>query len=385
MFKSINHIVLRGLATALSAIVIITSLSSSALAATSNELRKSLGISPNSYGESSVSDTVTSNSGGSIGNSYLNSNNGDSSDDSYAESIVNQSNLNEKISKCEKDIKQLEDNLSTRLANGSTAYIITLTVDDILGKQDELSKLKSTGDIAFDNEYVTQTDNSDIVDPDGITYNYDGVLANSFEPAELAKITSLDYDIGYIGKQAPCIVKNYFKLVTPWGFNKQAYETEYDSKFLGIELYARPDDEIISQWNGVVVDIGTDDTNYLQYIKIYHGNSTYTVYSHVYPISGVYIGTKVKCGQTIAVAGDTSQYEPEKDNHVMYQIRLDGDYINPLLIYGSRGKQIYETWITSHAIDNVVEAGEKYYNDEDETVEPSSQNNPPPLKYDTIN
>lgn len=381
--KRFKHNMLRGSFGALSTAILLSSTIIPSYAATSNELRESIGLSPNTYEETTIVDTVNNGSSNSGGNNSSDNNgqshgqNNQTSEDVYAEQVAAEAELNAKISTYENEIAELERSLGSRIANNSTAYLITVTVDDIIGKQNELEELKETGELATDNPFVPNSNSYD--DTESTTYTYDGVLAESFTAEEVENITSLDYNIGYIGDEATSVVENYFRLVTPWGFNKHASEEEYGSKFLGMDLYAKPDDTIVSQWNGVVVEIGNDDSNVFQYIKIYHGNRTYTIYSHVYPLSGVYVGTQVRGGQPIAVAADTSSYEPNKENHIMYQVRLDGEYINPLLIYGTRGKTIYETWLTSHAIDNVVEAGEKYYNDIEDETKPSSQNNPPAI------
>lgn len=62
------------------------------------------------------------------------------------------------------------------------------------------------------------------------------------------------------------------------------------------------------------------------YIMIYHGNSTYTVYMHC---SKLYVseGQQVKQGQTIAAVGSTGY---STGPHLHFGISINGSYVNPL-------------------------------------------------------
>ena len=174
----------------------------------------------------------------------------------------------------------------------------------------------------------------------------------------------MDYDIGPIGDAAISVVEGYTVIETPYGFTKPSNQKEYtESKLLGMDLAAEPGERILSQWNGVITQITQDNNSKYSTVTVYHGNSTYTIYNHVVPAEGVAAGQTVRAGSYLANAASTVEIEPEKANHIFYQIKLNGEYINPILIYGSYGKTLYESWLTSHSCDNVVEDGEKYYND----------------------
>lgn len=366
-----NNFMLRGLGIALSAFLLTVLIGGNigiSLADTSNDLRESLEISPNTYGTNiySHSGVNTTNKGdSSVDQDYSGSYIVDS-EDTQSEELATYVKIESEIKECESAINSLKSTLKTRLDNGSRAYVITLTVDDIIARQKRIDELKKTELTATDNIPNSKPNYDKSVNYSEEDNQYSEIIKSSFSESEVAEISSLSYNIGYIGASAPCIVEKYFKLVTPWGFTKHASEETYGEKMLGIDLYAKEGDKIISQWNGMVVDIGPDDSNEMQYIKIYHGNSTYTIYSHVYPTDRIYVGTKVTQGQIIAEAANTYEYETNKDNHVFYQVRLNGEFINPILVYGNRGQQIYETWLTSYAYDNVVESGEEYFNSKDE-------------------
>ena len=360
--RSILKVNTRGLATALSIITIASFLVQPVSASTSNELRESLGMSPNNYGQS-----ISYNNGSGLidPNNKNEASTAITDEDREYESLIEYVDNNKEVSVYQENIKQLENRLKSRLENNSSAYIITITIEDIIKNKNDMNMLISSGSTIKPNTSNINSQNSDKTNETNEDQIELESLTNSdIATEELAKINSLDYDIGGIGDHACSVVRNYLTLETPWGFNKKASEMTFtQSKLLGIDLYAQPDDDIVAQWNGVVVNIFNDSTNNLQCIKIYHGNSTYTLYSHVYPLSDIYVGTAVRQGQVIAKAANTSKFEPDKANHIFYQIKLNGDFVNPLLIYGNRGKTIYEKWLTSHAVDNIVESGEKYYND----------------------
>ena len=281
----------------------------------------------------------------------------------------------EELSKVDSTIEQLKSRINTRINNKSNAYLIVSTVDDLLNCLDERQSILSKGSKDNKYEYTAEvagktgkyTLSDDAVSEDEESLN---LIFNTLgESEEMKSIYSLDYDIGGIGDTAFSVVENYFKLVTPYGFTKYALEDKYtNSKLLGIELYAMPGDNIRSQWNGVVVGVYDDLHGQGQVINVYHGNSTYTKYSHVLAKGNITVGAKVKAGGIIAVAADTSSSEPGKDNHILYQIKLNGEFINPLLIYGTRGQKIYEDWLTSYPYDNVVELGEEYFNSGDNAI-----------------
>lgn len=355
---------LRGLNIALLATLIIVNSAVGASAATSNELREFIGLR-----STVILDDITQNNSSSVENSdTYNTNKGSnkkynlSSEDKEANKISDSSTLQNNYNAQVENIKSIKERIGSRISRNASAQVIVLTIDELLDAEQSLTQMEKGNLYANDSNDDTLSGNRKDVTDD--TYIEDDItILNSFGTDKLQDISSMRYNIGKIGDSCPSVVENYFELVMPYGYNKPANKKSYtDSKLLGMELYAKPEDDILAQFNGIVVAIDDDDLEGLQYIKVYHGNSTFTIYSHVHPVKDIYVGTRVKQGQVIAVAGDTTSHEQSKDNHILYQVRLDGNFINPLLIYGNKGKDIYERWITSHAIDNVVSSGERYYN-----------------------
>lgn len=371
------------------AIVLLISMitSTSSLAYTSNELRESIGLKSNKYSYSSdyVPSTEDNNQDANSENteSYL------TNEDEQTEEIVEYVETENNITDYLNEVLSLESKLDSRFENNSTAYLITVTIDNILINREKVNELKDKVEHTDDsivssveiNEGITEI-NKDEIDS---SYKYDEVIVNSFSEADIQSVSSIEYNIGDIGDSSISVVDKYLKIVTPWGFNKNANEDKFNTKLLGIELYAEQNDDIKAQWNGMVVDIGTDYTGESQYLKIYHGNSTYTVYNNIFACNNITVGKMVYQGQVIGKAADTKKYQPNKENHIFYQIRLNGRYINPILIYGNRGKKLYEEWLKTHPSDNLVESYEKYYNDIDETWNVNQPNDVKEVIYPDFN
>lgn len=365
---------------------------------TGNDLRDSLGISRRYYNESldgldgyTISDSNDDNTDTNETNIESSNSNESESNITY-DSIINADEIKTEIENKKAELDSLESILSSRMRNRSTAYLVTLTVNDIFKIQEEIYELETNLSNVVDSQFIinqsTESDSSSQSDTsidNNVQEHNSSLMANSYSKKNIESVNSDTFDIGYIGDKAPCIVDGQFKLVTPWGFTKKASESNYGNKFLGIELYAKENSAIVSQWNGVVVEIGNDDSNKAQYIKIYHGNGIYTVYRHINAANDIAIGDKVGQSQTIGYAVNTTNSEPEKLNHVMYQLEIDDEYINPLLIYGSSGKYIYEQWLTTTSYDNVVEYGEKYYNDIEVNTDIDNTDNPPEVLYPDFN
>ena len=388
MISIISGFKVRGLATALSLALLLSFSLNTAYGETSNDLREILGMTPNSYGTTiGIGDGLKDEP-----KEDANDNNGYAitDEDEQSNKIIHNIQNNVDVSSLEGEIDQLETRLKSRLENTSSAYLIVTTVDDLVNLQNKLYRALNNNNNGYASDSLVVVDkptySDEAAEEDAETLRV--ISEAGVETAIVADINSLDYIIGDIGSRAHSVVSTTFRIVTPYGFTKHASEEKFtSSKLLGIELLAPEGTEIVSQWNGVVVGTYNDLASGAQTIKIYHGNSTYTVYSHVRAVKGVYVGATVRTGEVIAVAANTKDAEPTKDNHILYQIKLNGEFINPLTIYGSRGKTLYERWLTSNAYDNVVEAGESYYNDLDESFryEHDTSEDPPAVIFPDYN
>lgn len=93
----------------------------------------------------------------------------------------------------------------------------------------------------------------------------------------------------------------------------------------GIDIAAPQGTAIVASKGGTVVT-ATYSSSAGNYIMLYHGNSTYTVYMHCSSLN-VSKGQTVSQGQTIATVGSTGV---STGAHLHFGISVGGSYVNPL-------------------------------------------------------
>lgn len=93
----------------------------------------------------------------------------------------------------------------------------------------------------------------------------------------------------------------------------------------GIDVGAPTGTPILAAAAGEVVT-ATYSSSAGNYVMIYHGNSTYTVYMHCSSLN-VSVGQQVTQGQTIAAVGSTGY---STGPHLHFGISINGSYVNPL-------------------------------------------------------
>lgn len=181
-------------------------------------------------------------------------------------------------------------------------------------------------------------------------------------------LNASDYNIGDIGTNAIYPVED-MKIVTPYGYKVNSDGT-LSKKHEAIDIRANANNDIYCQWNGEVVSIEDDkDIQGLKEITVYHGNSIFTIYSHVIP-KNVVVGSLVKQGSVIATAGVTTNYNPSKENYITYKIIVDNRYINPILIYAKDSEKLYNDWYDTAYEKYVLDAGEFPYYQSSLSIKP---------------
>lgn len=93
----------------------------------------------------------------------------------------------------------------------------------------------------------------------------------------------------------------------------------------GIDIAAPQGTAVLAAAEGTVVT-ATYSSSAGNYLMVYHGNSTYTVYMHCSSLN-VSKGQKVSKGQTIASVGSTGV---STGAHLHFGISVGGSYVNPL-------------------------------------------------------
>lgn len=244
---------------------------------------------------------------------------------------------------------RLESRLEQYINENASANTMVATVNNIITIKKELDA--NTKDKAYQNMGIGQS-----------VTEQESSITSQFSKIESSTITSEEYSIGDIGDTSVSITEDYRILVTPWGFTLK--DDKVSEKFMGVDFGTRIDDKIKSQWNGIVTDIVDDGVTGGKKITIFHGNGLYTQYSHVKPLDNVSSGYEVYQGEPIGTAIDTTSAEPNKRCHIFYQVILDNNYINPLLVYGNSGKNLYDNWYKSTSDINVIEEGEEYFIEE---------------------
>lgn len=93
----------------------------------------------------------------------------------------------------------------------------------------------------------------------------------------------------------------------------------------GLDIAASAGTAIYASDGGTVIDSGWNDGGYGNFVKIDHGNGYVTMYAHA---SEVYVsaGESVSAGDVIAAVGSTGD---STGNHCHFEIRYNGDYLNP--------------------------------------------------------
>ncbi|MFA9465311.1 MAG: murein hydrolase activator EnvC [Velocimicrobium sp.] len=113
-------------------------------------------------------------------------------------------------------------------------------------------------------------------------------------------------------------------ITSKFGYRKQptAGASTYHK---GIDISAPSGTQIVAAAAGKVVT-ATYSSSAGNYIMIYHGNSTYTVYMHCSSLS-VSVNDEVAKGQAIAAVGSTGI---STGSHLHFGISVNGSYVDPL-------------------------------------------------------
>lgn len=250
--------------------------------------------------------------------------------------------INESIKSIE---KRLESALNNK-KNTMKASNIIIMIKNIKDKKNELNEAKKLAEL------------EDILNKDYTMYQNENIK-------ERIDIDNMNFEIGTIGNKAISPIKNYFKLVTPYGYKLNS-DGSHEPKNPGIDLAGNNGDSVLAQWNGIVVEVIKDEEiPNSKKVTIYHGRGIYTIYHHIELENGIILDSEVKQGDKIGVVANTKTIEKDKINHIYYQIVIDNKFINPLLIFGSRGEKAYNEYLkTTNYVYAVAEDEHYYYNDD---------------------
>ena len=115
------------------------------------------------------------------------------------------------------------------------------------------------------------------------------------------------------------------------GFAFRGYRWHY-----GMDLDLEAGDSVKSAYDGVVRISAWDGGGYGNYILVRHYNGLETIYGHLSK-SLVGVGTFVKAGQLIGYGGSTGR---SSGSHLHFEVRYQGNPINPALMYDFPGYKL---------------------------------------------
>ena len=179
--------------------------------------------------------------------------------------------------------------------------------------------------------------------PTGIKYNtnFENITEEEYKEAiELMTKTKDLTELGDIGKALKLPIESQqLIIIRPFGDILDELNPENTLHSNGLYIKNRKSGgEIKSLWNGTVTKV-EDSEEWGKYVVVKSGDSL--EYSISF-LSKVY----VKVGDTI------EQYEPlgeSNSNHVYIEVILDGEYIDPLLLFGQKGYKAYYKWASSNS------------------------------------
>ena len=97
----------------------------------------------------------------------------------------------------------------------------------------------------------------------------------------------------------------------------------------GVDIKADKTSVVTAACDGTVSAI-KNDPRYGLTVIIEHEDGYQTIYANLLTAEFVVQGEKVQAGQTIGTIGNTANFEIADDYHLHFEIKKDGDYLNPV-------------------------------------------------------
>lgn len=267
--------------------------------------------------------------------------------------------------------KQITDYETTNnlKSNGITVDINTINaynqaLDDIREKSTELDKSLSKDDANVALGILSEA--KTIKDKLGAYGDLSEVSLVTDEEYNEA-LTKLNYikdnpELGKIGQELENPISDIaFEVEAPFGQTLDYYNPDQVYNSNGLYIYNNGDSHAVkSLWNGVVQKI-VDSPNWGKYLVIQHGGCLTSSISFLSEVS-VKLGDEVKAGQTIGkVNGD----------YIYLEVILDGNYVDPIKLFGTKGKEAYLKWQNEH-LQELAET--RSYDDIKDLVEEYTEN-----------
>lgn len=143
-------------------------------------------------------------------------------------------------------------------------------------------------------------------------------------------------EIGIIGEELLPPSGKDFQILRSFGENKIILSEPTIETSNGITMSVRMNSEVYSQFNGVVESVQITEDGYS--VVITTGKSIECTYSNIRNVK-VKNGSKVKQYDVLGTASN---------NNLVFSVKLNTVFINPLYLYGTKGITAYEKWMASN-------------------------------------
>ena len=243
----------------------------------------------------------------------------------------------------------LNVSLEQLLKGDATGFEIMAKISEVRDKKHEISMLG----------YNIQ--GTDITDDYS---NNDNLI--QYNPAN--DIKSRWYNIGSIGSNLKGVV-DPMQIYKPYGYLTEQVDGKYTpvaDKNNSLWLKADNNTEVNCLFNGIVYSVEAESDNGLYSICISHGQDVYTIYRHVKTKGSLHKGDAVKQYQILGTVGSASD---DEQSHLELQVVIEGKYINPLTLFGTSGRKLYNNYLSNYSDRYYVEVGEYSYYVEEMSVE----------------
>lgn len=235
------------------------------------------------------------------------------------------SDVEEQYLKLEEEITKLKKELAKSFSSGevvSEVLKLNTKLDIALAKIESLNPMG----YSFEVEYVENVWEEEYL-----------------KVQENIKELSEDYIIGALGQSLKSPVQGRFYLTSLFGFRLDPVMKDKMTLHNGIDLAAEENQEVLAQFNGIVTNVYTSEAGG-NTVEISHGESMITKYLHLNKAL-VKIGQEVKQYEVIGLAGNTGTRST--GTHLHFSVVLDGEYINPIYLYGTNGLNAFKTYISN--------------------------------------
>ena len=202
--------------------------------------------------------------------------------------------------------------------------------DDVTSAPDTTTaKASVTTDASVSTDAAVTDDSADIdLDVDADDERADAVVEDTLPTAETGdEELPVTVDVRYFVSPIAGMTSKDFEIDIPvYSLTMNDYRAH-----TGVDIAASLGSEVVAASSGVVCRVWSDPMMG-QSVTIDHGDEIYTTYMNLSPeiAEGITVGAKVTMGQTIGSVGDTSLTEIAEEPHLHFEIKVDGQYADPL-------------------------------------------------------